>query len=57
MSEQEEREQKRREYRALLEGFWPDAFNFSRPRPLKVGILAELIGVLRPFPPKVSLLA
>ncbi|EDL1342418.1 ProQ/FINO family protein [Escherichia coli] len=43
MSEQEEREQKRREYRALLEGFWPDAFNFSRPRPLKVGILAELI--------------
>lgn len=32
-----------RECRALLEGFWPDVFRFSKPRPLKEGIFAELV--------------
>ncbi|EKH2437205.1 hypothetical protein O4M18_004256 [Escherichia coli] len=32
-----------KEARALLEGFWPAVFSFSKPQPLKVGITAELI--------------
>ena len=39
----EYRQQKLRECRALLEGFWPEAFSFSRPRPLKLGIFEELV--------------
>lgn len=35
--------QQRREAKALLESFWPDVFRFSKPRPLKLGILAELV--------------
>lgn len=35
--------QKRRDARALLEGFWPEAFNFNEPRPLKLGIFDELV--------------
>lgn len=43
MATREERQQKQRECRALLEGFWPEAFSFSRPRPLKLGIFEELV--------------
>lgn len=32
-----------KEARALLEGFWPVVFSFRKPRPLKVGITAELM--------------
>lgn len=39
----EDRQQKQRECRALLEGFWPDTFSYSRPRPLKLGIFEELV--------------
>lgn len=35
--------QKRRDARALLEGFWPAAFNFSKPRPLKLGIFEDMV--------------
>ncbi|HIE1977036.1 TPA: ProQ/FINO family protein [Escherichia coli] len=38
-----DKKQKIREFRALLEGFWPCSFNFSSPRPLKIGILEEII--------------
>lgn len=36
------RREKQREARALLEGFWPEAFSFDDPRPLKVGIFNDL---------------
>ena len=39
---QQERKQRQMEARALLEGFWPQAFSFSTPKPLKVGITDEL---------------
>ncbi len=42
MATQEEKQQHQREARALLEGFWPLAFSFSTPRPLKVGITDDL---------------
>lgn len=31
------------ESRAMLEGFWPAAFRFSAPRPLKIGIFEDLL--------------
>ena len=37
MATQEEKQQHQREARALLEGFWPEGFSFSAPKPLKVG--------------------
>ncbi|MFB9085143.1 hypothetical protein ACFFW8_03810 [Erwinia tracheiphila] len=42
MATQEEKQQHQREARELLEGFWPEAFSFSAPRPLKIGITDEL---------------
>lgn len=41
----ERQQQHQREARALLEGFWPDVFRFSQPRPLKLGIFAERRGL------------
>ena len=38
MATQEEKQQHQREARALLEGFWPEGFSFSAPKPLKIGI-------------------
>lgn len=32
-----------KEARALLEGFWPVVFSFRKPKPLKVGIAADLM--------------
>ncbi|WP_052705613.1 ProQ/FINO family protein [Xenorhabdus doucetiae] len=43
MATQEEKKQAAREARALLEGFWPTLFCYRVPRPLKVGVLDELI--------------
>ena len=43
MAISEAKKQQQRAARALLEGFWPEAFNFSQPRPLKLGIFAELV--------------
>ncbi|EKP3111877.1 ProQ/FinO family protein [Escherichia coli] len=34
---------RRKDSRALLEGFWPQAFRFSKPQPLKVGIMADIM--------------
>lgn len=42
MATQEEKQQHQREARALLEGFWPLAFSFSAPKPLKIGITDEM---------------
>lgn len=42
METQEEKQQKQREFRALLEGFWPETFSFKAPRPLKIGITDDL---------------
>lgn len=43
MAISEAKKEQQRDARALLEGFWPEAFNFSQPRPLKLGIFAELV--------------
>lgn len=43
MPTQEDNQQRKREAKALLEGFWPLAFSFSAPKPLKVGILDEMV--------------
>lgn len=43
MVTQEEKRQHEREARALLEGFWPALFCYRAPRPLKVGVLDDLI--------------
>jgi ProP effector len=44
MTEAEERQQqRRREAKALLEGFWPEVFRYNQPRPLKLGIFAEMV--------------
>ena len=49
-----EKEQNKKETRALLEGFWPAAFNFDNPQPLKIGITEELVADAKkrglPFP-------
>ena len=42
MVTQEEKQQHQREARALLEGFWPEEFSFSAPKPLKIGITDDL---------------
>lgn len=42
MATPEEKQQHQREARALLEGFWPLAFSFSAPKPLKIGITDEM---------------
>ncbi|WP_241613873.1 ProQ/FINO family protein [Rosenbergiella epipactidis] len=39
----EAKKQKQREAKALLEGFWGQAFKFSQPKPLKVGILEDMV--------------
>ena len=43
MATQEEKQQHQREARALLEGFWPEGFSFSAPKPLKIGITDDLV--------------
>lgn len=43
MGKLEEHQQLRREAKALLEGFWPSAFSFRAPKPLKIGILDEMV--------------
>jgi len=43
MALSEAKKQQQRDARALLEGFWPEAFNFSQPRPLKLGVFEELV--------------
>ncbi|MEQ1968124.1 ProQ/FinO family protein [Xenorhabdus nematophila] len=43
MATREEKKQAAREARALLEGFWPTLFSYRVPRPLKVGVLDDLI--------------
>jgi ProP effector len=43
MIKQEKKQQQQREARALLEGFWPNVFSFSKPKPLAVGILEEMV--------------
>ncbi|WP_046338301.1 ProQ/FINO family protein [Xenorhabdus bovienii] len=43
MVTQEEKRQHEREARALLEGFWSALFCYRAPRPLKVGVLEDLI--------------
>ncbi|EOD9104163.1 ProQ/FINO family protein, partial [Salmonella enterica] len=43
MATQEEKYQHQREARALLEGFWPEGFSFSAPKPLKIGITDDLV--------------
>ncbi|SFU91692.1 ProP effector [Xenorhabdus koppenhoeferi] len=43
MATREEKKQAAREARTLLEGFWPTLFCYRVPRPLKVGVLDDLI--------------
>ncbi|UAN34364.1 ProQ/FINO family protein [Enterobacter sp. JBIWA005] len=43
MATQDEKQQQQREFRALLEGFWPGVFSFSKPKPLRVGILTDMV--------------
>lgn len=43
MAISEAKKQQRRDARALLEGFWPEAFNFNEPRPLKLGVFEDLV--------------
>ena len=43
MSLSESKKQRQKEAKALLEGFWPEIFKFSQPRPLKMGIFADLV--------------
>ncbi|MBC8947321.1 ProQ/FINO family protein [Xenorhabdus indica] len=40
---EEEKKQFEREAKALLEGFWSALFCYRAPRPLKVGVLEDLI--------------
>lgn len=37
------KEKRRKEAKALLEGFWGDVFNFNNPKPLKTGIDEDLL--------------
>lgn len=37
------KEKRRKEAKALLEGFWGKAFNFKNPKPLKIGIDEDLV--------------
>ncbi|EPG8610379.1 ProQ/FINO family protein [Raoultella ornithinolytica] len=39
----EAKKQKQREAKALLEGFWGQTFKFNQPKPLKVGILEDMV--------------
>lgn len=43
MSLAESKKQKQREAKALLEGFWGTAFKYSQPKPLKIGILEDMV--------------
>ncbi|MDE9483871.1 ProQ/FinO family protein [Xenorhabdus bovienii] len=43
MATWEEKKQAAREARALLEGFWSTLFCYRVPRPLKVGVLDDLV--------------
>jgi len=43
MALSEAKKQKQREAKALLEGFWGQTFKFSQPKPLKVGILEDMV--------------
>ncbi|EIQ0813571.1 hypothetical protein LUM57_004546 [Salmonella enterica] len=43
MATQEDKHQHQREARALLEGFWPEGFSFSAPKPMKIGITDDLV--------------
>ncbi|BET98890.1 ProQ/FINO family protein [Xenorhabdus taiwanensis] len=40
---EEEKKQDAREARALLEAFWPILFCYRVPRPLKVGVLEDML--------------
>lgn len=42
MTIQEDKQQQLREARALLEGFWPEAFSFSSPKPMMLGMTDAL---------------
>ena len=42
-AEMDRQQQRRREAKALLEGFWPEVFKYNNPRPLKLGIFADLV--------------
>ncbi|HDU8566422.1 TPA: ProQ/FinO family protein [Morganella morganii] len=37
------KDKRRKEAKALLEGFWGNVFNFSNPKPLKTGIEEDLL--------------
>ena len=43
MSLSESKKQRQKEAKALLEGFWPELFRFNKPRPLKMGVFADLV--------------
>lgn len=43
MALSESKKKKQREAKALLEGFWPEAFLFNNPRPLKMGVFDDLV--------------
>lgn len=38
---------KRREAKQLLVRLWPDVFNFEKPRPLKIGIIDDMVISIR----------
>lgn len=43
MSLSESKKQRQKEAKALLEGFWPELFQFNQPRPLKMGVFEDLV--------------